>query len=100
LLARFLGFGGTQASETNLQFSERGLPISMMTEGKRAGVSVQVRIPPKLLGRLDATIATTSAPKPTRGKVIKNLVRQALNARDNRRGTAKGASGRAWGFAG
>jgi metal-responsive CopG/Arc/MetJ family transcriptional regulator len=69
--------------------------MSTIAEGKPVGVSVQVRIPPRLLARLDRIIARRSAPKPTRGKVIKNLVRQALNARDNRRGAAKGAFGRA-----
>lgn len=50
--------------------------------GKQSGTSVGVRIPPKLLARLDAIIARRPEPKPTRGKLIKNLLRQALKARD------------------
>ena len=42
-------------------------------------------MPPKLLARLDAVVAAQPEPKPTRGKVIKELVREALNARRDRR---------------
>jgi len=50
------------------------------------GTVVGIRMPPKLLARLDAIIARRPDPKPTRAKVIRNLVRQALNARDERKG--------------
>jgi metal-responsive CopG/Arc/MetJ family transcriptional regulator len=53
---------------------------------KPAGPVVGMRMPPKLLARLDAIIARRPDPKPTRAKVIRNLVRQALNARDERKG--------------
>jgi hypothetical protein len=68
--------------------------MSLITEGKPAGVALEVRIPPKLLARLDRIIARRAEPKPTHGKLIKNLVRQALNARE-RKGAAKSASRRA-----
>jgi hypothetical protein len=42
-------------------------------------------MPPKLLARLDALVAAQPEPKPTRGKVIKELMREALNARRDRR---------------
>jgi len=54
--------------------------------GKPVGTVVGIRMPPKLLARLDAIIARRPDPKPTRAKVIRNLVRQALNARDERKG--------------
>ncbi len=38
-------------------------------------------MPPKLLARLDALVAAQPEPKPTRGKVIEQLIREALNAR-------------------
>jgi metal-responsive CopG/Arc/MetJ family transcriptional regulator len=50
--------------------------------GKAAGTEIGLRIPPRLLARLDAIVARRPDPKPTRAKLIKNLVRQALNARD------------------
>jgi hypothetical protein len=67
--------------------------MSIITEGKPAAVALEVRIPPRLLARLDRIIARRPEPKPTRAKVIKNLVRLALNA--GARGAAKGASRRA-----
>ncbi len=42
-------------------------------------------MPPKLLARLDALVAAEPEPKPTRGKVIQELIREALNARRARR---------------
>jgi metal-responsive CopG/Arc/MetJ family transcriptional regulator len=50
-----------------------------------AGTPVRMRMPPKLLARLDAVVAAQPEPKPTRGKVIKELIREALNARRDRR---------------
>jgi metal-responsive CopG/Arc/MetJ family transcriptional regulator len=55
------------------------------TEKPAAGTPVRMRMPPKLLARLDAVVAAQPEPKPTRGKVIKELVREALNARRDRR---------------
>jgi hypothetical protein len=46
-----------------------------------AGTPVEMRVPPRLLARLDALVARQPDPRPTRAKMIKNLVRQALNAR-------------------
>jgi metal-responsive CopG/Arc/MetJ family transcriptional regulator len=57
-----------------------------------------MRLPPRLLARLDALVERQPDPKPTRAKVIKNLVRQALDARDEQRApryAAKGAPRRA-----
>jgi len=42
-------------------------------------------MPPKLLARLDALVAAEPEPKPTRGKVIQELISEALNARRARR---------------
>jgi metal-responsive CopG/Arc/MetJ family transcriptional regulator len=64
---------------------------------KPSWTAVGVRIPPKLLGRLDTIIARR---QPARAKLIKNLVRQALKARDERSGNLqaeKSAPGRAQG---
>jgi hypothetical protein len=51
----------------------------------KPGTPVRMRMPPKLLARLDALVAAQPEPKPTRGKVIKELMREALNARRARR---------------
>jgi hypothetical protein len=51
-----------------------------------------MRMPPKLLARLDAAIAARPEPKPTRGKMIKILMRQALNGRDEQKGLPQPAS--------
>jgi metal-responsive CopG/Arc/MetJ family transcriptional regulator len=55
------------------------------TNKPSAGTPVRMRMPPKLLARLDALVAAQPEPKPTRGKVIKELMREALNARRDRR---------------
>lgn len=71
-----------------------GSLMSMATESgtkNPAGTVVGIRMPPKLLTRLDAIIARRPDPKPTRAKVIRNLVRQALNARDERKGLRQAA---------
>jgi hypothetical protein len=47
---------------------------------KGEGTPVRLRLPPKLLGRLDAYIDRQPDPKPTRGRAIKMLVRVGLNA--------------------
>ena len=60
--------------------------------GKLSWTAVGVRIPPKLLRRLDTIIATRPEPKPARAKLIKNLVRQALKARDERSGNLRAAN--------
>src|SRR5271156_3990937 len=78
-----------------------GSLTKMMTESRTknpAGTVIGIRVPPKLLARLDSIIARRPDPKPTRAKVIRNLVRQALNARDERKGLrrpAKSATSRA-----
>ncbi|MGO8801388.1 MAG: hypothetical protein ACLQE9_00100 [Roseiarcus sp.] len=43
-----------------------------------------MRVPPKLLARIDAIIARQPDPKPRRGQVIKMLVWEALKARGER----------------
>ena len=53
------------------------------------GTAVGMRIPSKLLARIDAIVAKQPDPKPRRGQVIKMLVREALNAREARHGAAK-----------
>jgi hypothetical protein len=45
------------------------------------GTPVRVMLAPKLLGRLDAFIGRQPDPKPPRGRAIKMLMREALNAR-------------------
>jgi hypothetical protein len=60
---------------------------------KPAGTPVRMRMPPKLLARLDAVVAAQPEPKPTRGKVIKELMREALNARRARRKARQAAAG-------
>jgi metal-responsive CopG/Arc/MetJ family transcriptional regulator len=55
------------------------------TNKPAAGTPVRMRMPPKLLAQLDALVAARPEPKPTRGKVIKELMREALNARRDRR---------------
>jgi hypothetical protein len=49
-------------------------------------------MPRKLSARLDALIAARPDPKPTRAKVIKNLVRQALKKRDEQVGLRQAAN--------
>ncbi len=48
------------------------------------GTPVGMRVPPKLLARIDAIIARQPDPKPRRGQVIKMLVWEALKARGER----------------
>lgn len=50
-------------------------------------------MPPKLLARLDALVAAQPEPKPTRGKVIQELIHEALNARLARRDARVGDYG-------
>jgi Protein of unknown function (DUF2384) len=50
-----------------------------------AARTVPERIPPELLAGLDALVAAQPEPKPTRAKVIEELIREALNARRARR---------------
>jgi hypothetical protein len=50
-----------------------------------AGTLVRLRIPSKLLARVDAIVAAQANPKPPRGKIIKRLIRQGLAARRERR---------------
>ena len=57
------------------------------------GTPVRMRMPPKLLARVDALVAAQPEPKPTRGKVIKELMREALNARRARRKARQAAAG-------
>lgn len=57
-----------------------------MSKGK--GTPVGMRVPPKLLARLDAIIARQPDPKPRRGQIIKMLVWEALKARANRKKSA------------
>lgn len=52
-----------------------------------------MRVPPRLLARLDALVERQPDPKPTRAKMIKNLVRQALNARDEQRAPRQAGKG-------
>jgi metal-responsive CopG/Arc/MetJ family transcriptional regulator len=59
----------------------------------RAGTPVRMRMPPKLLARVDALVAAQPEPKPTRGKVIKELMREALSARRARRRARQAAAG-------
>jgi hypothetical protein len=48
-----------------------------------AGTLLEMRVPPRLLARVDALVGRQPDPKPRRAKMIKNLLRQALNARDS-----------------
>jgi hypothetical protein len=50
-----------------------------------AGTPVRLRMPPKLLSRVDAIVAAQPDPKPPRGKVIKQLMREGLRVRRDRR---------------
>ena len=64
------------------------------TDKARAGTPVRMRMPPKLLARVDALVAAQPEPKPTRGKVIKELMREALSARRARRRARQASAGR------
>jgi metal-responsive CopG/Arc/MetJ family transcriptional regulator len=63
------------------------------TEKAKAGTPVRMRMPPKLLARVDALVAAQPEPKPTRGKVIKELMREALSARRARRRARQASAG-------
>jgi hypothetical protein len=67
------------------------------TEGKKeggakAGTPVRLRLPPKLLARVDAIVAAQPDPKPRRGQIIKRLMREALRARREKRGARQAAA--------
>jgi hypothetical protein len=56
-----------------------------MVKAVGAGTPVRLRMPPKLLARVDAIVAAQPEPKPPRGKVIKQLMREGLRVRRERR---------------
>ncbi len=57
------------------------------------GTPVRLRMPPKLLARVDAIVAAQADPKPPRGKVIKQLMREGLRVRRERRKARQQTSG-------
>jgi hypothetical protein len=57
----------------------------------KLGTPVRLRMPPRLLARVDAIVAAQPDPKPRRGQIIKRLMREALNARREKRSAREAA---------